>query len=79
MTFPGYPLLKYPPVWACNIPQHLQPNYCMARCGQMPWVLPGVTAELRTHFHFLFQTIGAAFGANKIIVGNKSITLGIWV
>lgn len=37
-------------------------------------------AELKIQFHFfLFQTIGAAFGANKVIVGNKSITLGIWV
>ena len=28
--------------------------------------------------HF-FQTIGAAFGAKKVTVGNKCVTLGIWV
>ena len=25
------------------------------------------------------QTIGAAFGAKKVIVSNKGVTLGIWV
>ena len=28
---------------------------------------------------FLLQTIGAAFGAKKVDIGGKQITLGIWV
>lgn len=30
-------------------------------------------------FLYLQQTIGAAFGAKKVTVGNKCVTLGIWV
>ena len=36
--------------------------------------------ERCSNFVYVFyQTIGAAFGAKKITVGNKCVTLGIWV
>ncbi|XP_031568403.1 ras-related protein Rab-24-like [Actinia tenebrosa] len=45
----------------------------------------GKTSLVERYLHHRFNegvpyqnTIGAAFGANKVIVGNKSITLGIW-
>ncbi|KAK3727036.1 hypothetical protein QZH41_012557 [Actinostola sp. cb2023] len=45
----------------------------------------GKTSLVERYLHHTFNdhvpyqnTIGAAFGANKVIVGNKSVTLGIW-